>query len=360
MADRRAFALILVLVIAGVIFAAAMQVAAGARAALVEAGAMRDRDLLAREARSAVSLVVAGLTSGRIDPDTGEEAALPPSFEAAPGADLEEGGLPEMPPAMRELLGQLKGEDPEEDEGDGARLTPGQSERRAPPPGRDDRLRAAGVPTAPLEVTIGARRLLVSFHDASGLLDLNRAEEPELVRFFSLMGVEERQATAIAHQLLDWRDEDDFMRPLGAERADYERMGVVIRNCRLRAVEELLYLPAMTREVFERVRHTVTVSGDGKAHAPTASREILLSIPGMPEAVADRIIAVRTEGQLTPEAMEDVLAPLPAETLQRLRLAPGAVLRAVVRPADAPGPRIRVDFVVTPRSGVQFLTSEVY
>lgn len=67
----------------------------------------------------------------------------------------------------------------------------------------------------------------------------------------------------------------------------------------------------MTRRIYERIAPDCTVVGEGRIHAGTAPREILLSVPDMTSAAADAIIALRRVGELTDATLLEALSSGP-------------------------------------------------
>ena len=177
------------------------------------------------------------------------------------------------------------------------------------------------------------RTYRVTLKDPSGQIDLNTSEPEVLQRLLIGAGADAQRAETIVDQLLDWRDEDDFTRPRGAEQDDHGVRGVVCRNAPFQAREELLYLPAMTPEVFARVRDDITTAGTGTIHAGSASRAVLMALPGMTPDSADAVIRLREQQALTEEALDRAI-PLSAR-----------VARSMLRAAPSNVVRIRVDAV---------------
>ncbi|MCH9670913.1 MAG: general secretion pathway protein GspK [Gammaproteobacteria bacterium] len=125
-------------------------------------------------------------------------------------------------------------------------------------------------------------------------IDLNRAPDNVLRQLGEhMLGVEERDA--FADSLLDWRDRNDLRRLNGAEDDDYEALGLPYgaRDGYFMSVRELTQIPMITGEVFERLAPLVTVDSKARRiHAPTATRDALLSVPGLtPEAVDGYLLA---------------------------------------------------------------------
>jgi general secretion pathway protein K len=136
---------------------------------------------------------------------------------------------------------------------------------------------------------LGDERYHVTIRDAGASLNINRATEEELQRFFTALPIDAGRATEIAESIMDWRDTDDLHRLHGAEVDEYLRMGspVLPANDNFSRVEELQYVKGMTPEIFARARPFLTLMGTGQINVNSAPRPVLLALPGMTdEAVA--------------------------------------------------------------------------
>ncbi len=345
--DRRGFALVIALLTGAAVFALAMDGAVAVRTATVEAAAMRDRARLLRSAESAVALVVAGLTT----------PAVSSVDDGAPGASglegAEEAPGREIPPFPLGVPLDLSRGKPE---GEG-KPTPGGADA----PARTVRrigplttLRRVGLPAGPVEVEVGGERCRVRIIDAHGGVNINTADEAALTRCFEAIALTPGEASAIAQQIVDWRDEDDFVRARGAERAEHARRGVAVRNGPFQNVEETLFLPAMTPAVFARARMDLCVEGDGRLHAGTASREALRSLPGVTASNVEALVRLRERGaRMTEEEVRGALGLAAREAMDRLRLGPSGDLRAVVEFVSRPGARVEALVRVHEQNGIR-------
>jgi len=340
----RGFALMLVLIAAAGAFALATQAGLTLRASLTEARSAIDRAESNRRARGAVVIALNGL----LTPATGFEegasardsASVFSGSNTQPATEIDPGDELELPAIVRELLGgslaqveeeQQDREDRAEDRagrngGLGAETVIAGPDRRTGIGLRQ--LERFGLPALPIEFQVPEDDAVytVEFADAVGLLDLNVAEEAQLTTYLRLVGVETGRASAIAHQILDWRDEDDFVRPLGAERANYEGSGVEIANDRFAAVEQLLYLPSMTRDIYARIRRDIILEGTG-VHANSAPFEVLASVPGMSRSFAQRILEARASRPLSDQTLKQIAPPGSDLALANLRAKPTGLVR---------------------------------
>ncbi len=331
----RGFALILVLVATATVFALAIQSGVVVRATTLEVIVLREREAASRGAHGAASLLVKSLLqsgSSTLDAEfaaSGDADAAPPEEE-----DIE------LPPLVKAMLGDalkdLEDEAKDQIEQDNQSLN----------------LASQGGAVSGRTNAVGAYRLLsrtiaraepvtvqlpgddLEYHirltDAGGQLSINTANEQQLDAYLEAVGVETLQRRRVIDQLLDWRDEDSVTRRYGMERSRYQALDISPRNGALRSIEELLYLPAMTRELFERIAPDCSVAGDESIHATSASREVLLSVPGVTAPITDRIIDLRTRGELTPESLEHALPVTADKARAMLRAEPGNVLRISV------------------------------
>jgi type II secretory pathway component PulK len=209
---------------------------------------------------------------------------------------------------------------------------------------------------------------------------LNRAGPDVLVRLLRQTGVDLRAAEAIADAILDWRDPDDLHRLQGAE-SDYYRglsSPYRARNADFEALEELLLVKGMTREIFsgtaagerlaellarrpdERdfqageylgVARFLTVRGSGRVNLNTASSDVLVAM-GVPPAEAQSIQQTREGGLVfreQPTAARGAQFALASTTyaIESIGRVPGAPagyrIRAVVRSEGTPAqPRVSV------------------
>ncbi len=355
-AHRRSFAMIVVLLASAAIFGFAMQGGLAMRLATIETTALRDQDALLREARSAAAIVLAGLTSGPgVDETTRTDGfGTPTTSDEEDVAPLEEPNIPQLPEEIRELLfGDLPEPDDDDDANGGFLSSPEPIRRTTRSSGRYTALRKAGLPGRPIAVVRDEQVFEVSILDEGARLNVNVASAEQLTTYLKLKGIQSPTDVALASQIVDWRDEDDFVSPRGAEKDEYARRGVVIRNGDFLTIEELLYLPAMSREIYGVVQHDLTVVGDGALCVSSVSREALLSVPGMNEATGGEVLTLRDQGQLTKKSLEAALTPLSIEALEHLRLSPTSTLRLYVRPVGLDMPPFEGVAIVTDSGGIE-------
>lgn len=173
-------------------------------------------------------------------------------------------------------------------------------------------------------IAVATDRVVVSTRNVGSQLNLNRATEDELRRFFVALPIDAGLADRLAQSILDWRDEDDLHRPRGAERDDYLKAGAVQlpRNGPFQSLTELAAVQGMTAATYERVRPYFTLLGSGQVNVNVADRPVLLALPGMTEEAVAVLFRYRRRHQalanltdlerdLSPGARNELEAHLP-------------------------------------------------
>jgi general secretion pathway protein K len=111
------------------------------------------------------------------------------------------------------------------------------------------------------QIQLDSGSVNVSIRDASGLLDLNKTDAPQLEAVLQAAGVKEAARRQLIDVILDWRDKDHLRRLHGAEDNDYRHAGLNwgARDGPFANVDELRYVLGMTPELFERLAPYLTV-----------------------------------------------------------------------------------------------------
>ncbi|MDX2115430.1 MAG: type II secretion system protein GspK [Planctomycetota bacterium] len=360
---RQGFALILVLLASAAVFALATHAAVLMRSASVESRVLVRRAEVEREARSAVALLLTGLSTTedkfaqQMEAQGAEGRRSDPGGSSGGGGDQgEEFPLPEF---FRQMMPQLA-EELERNAADNSasvrRSTQGGGiSGKFDPKQAVGALRVTEIPSEVLELRLRENGPLyrVKATDAGSMLNVNVAKREQLEAYLRAKALTPEEASRLTSEIIDWRDADDFREPFGAERDDHRRRGVVCRNAPFETIDELRYLPSMTRERFDLLRGDLGVTGDGRVHINTASSAVLLSVPGLDAPTVARIEEARRQRPLT---VEDVARLLPAgarDAVPFLRVEPGRVLRIHVEVIDD----VRAEFegmaVVSDVSGVE-------
>ncbi len=172
-------------------------------------------------------------------------------------------------------------------------------------PHTDRRWRADGTL---YPMAFGDGTVVISIHDEGGKIDLNKGKDDHLKRLFRFAGLSEDNAVALVDSIVDFRDEDDFVRLHGAEDPDYRAAGLShgAKDRPFEAVAELNRVIGMSPAVYKRVAPFLTVySGRAKIDLVTAPSEVLLAVPGIFPEDANALLAARAR-------ME---GPMPSEPL---------------------------------------------
>ena len=152
----------------------------------------------------------------------------------------------------------------------------------------------------PQEWTFDGIPVRVELRDESAKIDINTAADPLLRGLLVTSGFNEEEATQVLDAILDWRDPDSLKRPNGAEEADYRAAGLTYKpaNSQFQAIEELQLVLGMRPEIYRRLAPYITVfSRQPGVNALLASREVLLSIPGITTEMVDQYLAKRDEAR---------------------------------------------------------------
>ena len=136
----------------------------------------------------------------------------------------------------------------------------------------------------------------------NGRIDLNAGPPPlieGLVRQAALSSGENVEVATVTAAILDWRDADDNPQAQGAERSDYEAAGRTAfpRNGAFLSVSELSRVLGVTPALYRAMAPMVTVYAWSPQVDPmSASREVLLALPGLDAGRVDAFLAERDAG----------------------------------------------------------------
>ena len=133
--------------------------------------------------------------------------------------------------------------------------------------------------------------------DEAARVDLNAAAEPLLRGLLQTVGgLDPDSAERLLDAIVDWRDADDLRRPNGAETQDYQAAGrkVVPTNAPFESVGELQRVMGVTPALMARIADSLTVySRRAGINPETASRDVLLALPGITPEQVDAFLATR-------------------------------------------------------------------
>ena len=120
------------------------------------------------------------------------------------------------------------------------------------------------------QIQLDSGSVNIAIRDASGLLDLNKADQAQLEAVLGAAGADDALRQELADAILDWRDKDTLRRLHGAEDTDYRHAGLDwgSRDGPFASVDELRYVLGMTHELFERLAPYLTVHSSSKRCQP--------------------------------------------------------------------------------------------
>lgn len=158
---------------------------------------------------------------------------------------------------------------------------------------------------------LGGGSFTLSIQPESGRRNVNRMQAEDWEALLEATGVPEDMHAALIDCFLDFTDGNDLTRLNGAESDDpfYVERGYRVKNAPIDTLDELLLIKGFTRaivfggtlhEFWDRpdiqvsgIAPLLTVYGDGRINVNTASREVLMSIPGIREDQVDRLLEGR-------------------------------------------------------------------
>lgn len=164
---------------------------------------------------------------------------------------------------------------------------------------RRTRTESPKVPTRQ-DIALGPGTFSYRITDEEARINLNRTSPEILSRLLSELGVEREARDVIVDSIRDWLDANEEHHLNGAESDYYMALPVPYRskNANLDAVEELLQVRGVTREILYGTPESpglaeyVTVVGTGLINANTASPLVLRAL-GLAQAETDLLIAGR-------------------------------------------------------------------
>ena len=187
--------------------------------------------------------------------------------------------------------------------------------------------------------------------DESARIDLNTAPDALLKGLLqNVGGLDPETAQHVLEAILDWRDADELRRPNGAEAADYRAAGLkqVPTNAPFESVGELRRVLGITAPMMAKLAAALTVYSRQRGINPaTASRDVLLAVPGVTPEQVDAFIAARGE------ALANRLPVPPFAAAQGFAVGAAPVWRISVRARSPDGVTFARDAVLRPSNDPQ-------
>ncbi len=165
-------------------------------------------------------------------------------------------------------------------------------------------------------------RMMYGLQDEESKINLNKASTDVIRRLLeAVSGLSRSDAEALAYCIIDWRDNDSFFQhpQYGAEDPEYKslRDSYESKDSDFEVIEELLLVYKMNQEVFDKIKHFVTIYGEGKININTTSREVLFAL-GLTSRTVDHILLFRKGVDEIAGTLDDDIFLQPATIIPRL------------------------------------------
>ena len=146
----------------------------------------------------------------------------------------------------------------------------------------------------------------VRLRDTSGMLS-PFSYQVHLRKLMEYVSKDSTKNNLFLDALADWQDPDDLKRLNGAESFDYRMAGYGYgpRNYFVQVPHELMLLKGFDQAVFDKIREDLVYWSSGTINYLTMSETLLRAMLGN-DPLADRIIQLRKEGNLTGKIFRDL------------------------------------------------------
>ncbi len=154
------------------------------------------------------------------------------------------------------------------------------------------------------EIEFAEKRIRILIADEAGKINLNKATKEQLRQLLNPIVSDRELADSLSDAIIDWRDSDDIKRLKGAEKDQYAAAGLTYkpRNNAFESIEELQMVMGMNADIYQKLAPMLTVYSTATGiYAPSASREILLSLPDVSADQVDAYLLQRAEQQRNAE-----------------------------------------------------------
>ena len=185
-----------------------------------------------------------------------------------------------------------------------------------------------------------ADNTFVSYQDAGGLFNLNRATGPEVTALLRALGVSEQQASRLSDTLLDYIDSDSLVRVNGAEASDYAAAGMAApRNAALLTPGEIKRIAGWAELDPKALRAVLANTYIGNINAVnrhTVRAPVLAAISGADIETAQQLVAQRGPGEaLNIESLPNIARGSYLSASRYIMLPSSTILLTVCPPAVA-------------------------
>ncbi|WP_408590656.1 general secretion pathway protein GspK [Novosphingobium sp.] len=155
-----------------------------------------------------------------------------------------------------------------------------------------------------------AAELSARIVDEKGKIPLNAIDDATVTRLFEQLGLQGEALETARDSLLDWIDDDEDVRPMGAETAYYAPFGIAPRNSGLQSLGELARIRGIGPVLAARMAPFVSVDPDALSFDPAHAdpRAIAVMTEGGADSVAAIAAAREQAGQRTALGFGDARA----------------------------------------------------
>ncbi len=201
----------------------------------------------------------------------------------------------------------------------------------------------------------GLGKTIVQVQDNRGLLNLNAVEDERMQRLLGLLGIPADQRPHLIDTWRDFTDDDDLHRLNGAEKDAYLARNLppppnraLISPWEAQAIMGWRDAPQLWQ--YGRLAQLTTTSAVSGLNPNTAPPEILATLPGMTEDVAQRIYGRRQLFPINNLMQLADLSGLPIASFdETVSLLPGNAMRITQSAPDLPW-AIQYNVTLTPKS----------
>ena len=155
------------------------------------------------------------------------------------------------------------------------------------------------------EIALDYGQARISILEETAKIDLNTARSELLAGLlYSVAKLEPERVATLVDAILDWRDRDNLVHPLGAEDSEYLKNGLSYgaKDGPFNTIDELLLVMGMDSKLFNQIKPVLTIHSHYPGINPQlAPRNALLALPGITVEEVDAYINKRKNNPDTSE-----------------------------------------------------------
>lgn len=128
------------------------------------------------------------------------------------------------------------------------------------------------------QLSVGGVQVAVKVTDQRGMVPLLALEEDQVRRLFELLDVPEDRLGIVTDSFLDWTDDDDDVRPNGAEFAYYSRRQLHPPNAAPQSFDELALVRGFDAALVKRLRAVATLHFGNGGFDPRHANPVAIAL----------------------------------------------------------------------------------